>query len=133
MQGVVERALLHEVSPLCYHLLSLQHCSKRLRGREGEREGREGGREEGREGGREGGEGREGREGGKGGKGGKGGRERDMFNTLYLHRLFKFMPQLWSRRPHPSLDGLVCKSLHLPLRLWMQMLRNQWMERITIK
>ena len=52
MQGIVERALLHEVSPLCYHLLSLQHCSKRLRGREG---GREEGREEGREGGREGG------------------------------------------------------------------------------
>ena len=114
MQGIVERALLHEVSPLCYHLLSLQHCSKRLRGREGGRE--KGGREEGE---REGEGGRE--------------RERDMFNTLYLHRLFKFMSQLWSRRPHPSLDGLVCKSLHLSLRLWMQMLRNQWMERITIK
>ena len=65
MQGTVERALLHEVSPLCYHLLSLQHCSKRLRGREGGREeGREGGREGGK-GGREGGEGREGREGGR--------------------------------------------------------------------
>ena len=53
MQGIVERALLHEVSPLCYHLLSLQHCSKRLRGREGGREGER-----------------------------KGGRERDMFNTV---------------------------------------------------